>query len=158
MERRVRTVDTEELLSTYRELLPQVESLPLVISGNSMSPFLVHGRDTVYLSAVRRPLRVGDMVLYQRDSGAYILHRICALEGEDRYCIVGDAQTVLEHGIRRDQIFGIVRRVERKGKKQAPGTFWWEFFEKVWVRMIPLRPVVSRGYSVLTGKVRRKHI
>ena len=23
---------------------------PLVISGNSMSPFLVHGRDTVYLT------------------------------------------------------------------------------------------------------------
>ena len=156
MEIRHKTVDTRELLETYRELLPQVETLPLVISGNSMSPFLVHGRDKVFLSAVRDPLKVGDIVLYQRDSGAYILHRICALEGEDRFCIVGDAQTALEHGIRRDQIFGMVRSAERKGKKQAPGTFWWEFFEKIWVRMIPLRPVVSHGYSLLTGKVRRR--
>ena len=156
METRRRTVDTAQLLSTYRELLPQVDTLPLLVSGSSMSPFLVHGRDTVHLSAVRRPLKVGDIVLYQRDSGAYILHRICALEGEDRFTIVGDAQTVREPHIRRDQIFGLVVRVERKGKVQAPGSFWWEFFEKVWVRMVPVRPLVHRSYAALTRILRRK--
>ena len=156
MERRTKCVDTAQLLSAYRELLPQVDTLPLLISGSSMTPFLVHGRDTVFLSAVRRPLKVGDMVLYQRDSGAYILHRICALEGEDRFTIVGDAQTVREPHVRRDQIFGLVVRVERKGKIQAPGTFWWEFFEKAWVRMIPIRPLFSRAYGLLTRILRRR--
>ena len=156
MERRTKTMDTDQLLSAYRELLPQVDTLPLIISGNSMSPFLVHGRDTVFLSAVRRPLKVGDMVLYQRDSGHYILHRICGLEGDDRFTIVGDAQTVREPHVRQDQIFGLVVRVERKGKRQAPGTFWWEFFEKIWVRMIPLRPMFSRGYAALSKMLRRK--
>ena len=75
MEHKTRTVDNALLLEEYRTLLETAEQLPLLISGNSMSPFLVHGRDTVYLTKVNRPLRKGDIVLYQRKGGAYILHR-----------------------------------------------------------------------------------
>lgn len=151
METVVKQVEPAELLENYRELLQTVEVLPLRISGNSMTPFLVHGRDTVYLSRIDRELKVGDIVLYQRDNGAYILHRICRLEG-DCYCMVGDAQTVLEHGIRRDQIFAVVCWAMRKGRRQEPGTFWWSFFEKVWVRVIPFRAWIRVLYG-LTGKL-----
>ena len=148
MEELRRTVDTQELLETYRELLKETETLPLVITGNSMAPFLVHGRDRAWLTGVKRPLKVGDIVLYRRDSGAYILHRICRAEG-DRFCLIGDAHRVIEQNIRRDQIFAVVCRVERKGKVLAPGSFWWEFFEKIWVRIIPLRGALARLYGML---------
>lgn len=59
-------------------LLDDTQAVPLVIS--SMTPFLVHGRDTVYLSKVSGPIKKGDMVLYQRSSVRYILHR--ALKAE----------------------------------------------------------------------------
>ena len=147
MEEQVKAVDTAELLESYRELLKTVETLPLRISGNSMAPFLVHGRDTVFLTAVKRPLGVGDIALYQRDSGAYVLHRICAVEQNGRYTMVGDAQTAVERGIRKEQIFAVVCRAIRKGKEQGPGSFWWEFFEKVWVRVIWLRPCLQRMYG-----------
>ena len=155
MEKRVKSVDTVQLLESYREMLPMVDILPLQVSGNSMAPFLVHGRDTVFLSRVDRPLKVGDIVLYQRKSGSYILHRICRLEGEG-FCMVGDAQTVLEHGIQRDQIFAVVLWALRKGKRQAPGSFWWEFFEKIWVRMVPWRPLMRRLYGVVCKCFGRK--
>ena len=61
----------EVLLEEYRRLLwedPSIDVLPLVITGNSMSPFLVHGRDTVYLSRLSRPARRGDMMLYRRET------------------------------------------------------------------------------------------
>lgn len=154
MDELIRTVETAALMEDVRELLQTVEQLPLRVSGNSMAPFLVHGRDTVYLSRVARPLKVGDVVLYQRESGAYILHRICRREGPC-YVLVGDAQTALEHGIREEQIFALVVRVVRKGKTQAPGSFWWEFFEKIWVRMIPCRPFLMRGYRAVSNLVRR---
>ena len=114
MEKMVKSVDTAQLLESYRELLKAADNLPLRVSGNSMAPFLEHGRDTVYLSRVSRPLKVGDIVLYQRKNGAYVLHRICRLEG-DAYCMVGDAQTMLEHGIQREQVFALVRWAQRKG-------------------------------------------
>ena len=149
MEELHRTVDTRELMETYRELLKEADCLPLGVTGSSMTPFLAPGRDRVWLTAVKRPLKVGDVVLYQRDSGAYILHRICRVEG-DRFALVGDAHRVIEHGVRRDQIFALVNRVERKGKILTAGSFWWEFFEKLWVRMIPLRGIALRLYGVLS--------
>jgi hypothetical protein len=126
---------------------------PLVISGNSMSPFLVHGRDTVYLTPPPDRLKKGDMIFYRRDSGSYVLHRICAVEG-DTFCLVGDCQVEKEPGIRRDQVIALVTAVRRKGKLLKKGSFLWAFFENVWIRMIPLRPAALR----ICGCCKRKRI
>ena len=141
----------EVLLEEYRRILaeePGVAALPLIVSGSSMTPFLVHGRDTVYLSRLERPARRGDILLYRRDSGQYVLHRVWRVEGDGTFTIVGDAQTELERGIREDQIIAVVSAVVRKGKRMSPGDFWWEFFEKVWIRMVPLRPFLWRAYNL----------
>lgn len=139
------------LLEEYRRLLaeePRIEALPLIVSGSSMNPFLIHGRDTVWLSRITRPVRRGDIVLYQRRSGSYVLHRVWKV-CPDSYTMVGDAQTQLEHGIGGDQIIAIVTAVERKGQKIVPGSFWWDFFEKFWIRAVPLRRPISRLYSLV---------
>ena len=151
MERHQRVMQPEILLEEYRQLLKDenITALPLVISGNSMSPFLVHGRDTVYLSRLDRPAKKGDVLLYKRESGSYILHRVYKVE-KDSYTMVGDAQTQLEQGIRQDQIIAIMTSALRKGKLQKKGSFWWEFFEKLWIRIIPLRPIITKIYTYIT--------
>ncbi len=146
MEHKVKTLEPQQLMPQLLELLEVTEPVPLVISGSSMTPFLVHSRDTVYLSKIRQPLKRGDMVLYRRSSGNYILHRIYRAE-EDSYTMVGDAQFQLEPGIRPDQILAVVTAVRRKGKLLQKGSFWWTFFEKVWIRMVFLRPAVMAGYA-----------
>ena len=154
MEKQRKILPPEILLEQYRQLLQEgsgVEELPLVISGSSMTPFLVGGRDTVYLSRPAGRLRRGDMALYRRDNGAYVLHRVYRVECEG-YTMVGDAQAELEHGIREDQILAVVKRVLRKGKAVEPGCVLWFFFEKVWIRMVPLRRPVMRFYSLLRCK------
>ena len=141
----------EVLLEEYRRILAEesrVRALPLVVSGSSMSPFLIHGRDTVYLSRLTRPARRGDILLYQRSGGAYVLHRVWKVCPEG-YTMVGDGQTELEPGIRDDQIIAIVTAVQRKGRKMAPGGFWWEFFEKFWIRVVPIRPLLRRCYGII---------
>jgi hypothetical protein len=149
MERKVKILPPE-MLDQLLGLLEEAETVPLVISGGSMTPFLVHGRDTVYLSKVKAPLKKGDMILYRRDNGTYILHRICSVDGET-YTLVGDAQTRLEPGVRRDQVLATVKAVCRKGKILRSGCFWWDFFERVWIRVIPLRPAVMAVFSRLAG-------
>ncbi len=151
MERKNTVFSPDVLLEEYRELLKddKIEALPLVISGNSMSPFLIHGRDTVYLSRLTRSVKKGDVLLYQRKTGAYVLHRVYKIEN-NCFTMVGDAQTELEPGIHPEQVLAIMTMAERKGKKQAPGTFWWEFFEKVWIRMLPVRPLVRKGYTAVS--------
>ena len=149
MESKLRVAAPEVLMEPLLELVEQGGTVPLVISGGSMNPFLVHHRDSVYLSKVCHPLKKGDMILYRRSSGAYILHRICAVRGEN-YDLVGDAQTVIESGIRPEQVLAKVVAVRRKGKLLQKGSFWWIIFEKIWIRLIPLRPALMGLYRRIT--------
>ncbi|MCC8129086.1 MAG: S24/S26 family peptidase [Clostridiales bacterium] len=147
----LKTVDTGEYVSMLRELTEQGREVGMVVSGNSMSPFIVHRRDSIFFKKPDRALRRGDFVFYQRSSGQYVCHRIYKIKPEGYY-MVGDAQTEIEGPIQREQIFGLVTRVTRKGKSLAPGDFWWEFFEKVWVRVVPFRRRILKLYSHFSGQ------
>ena len=144
----IRIASPQQVVEPLLGLLDEAAAVPLAVSGSSMTPFLIPGRDTVYLSKVSSPLKRGDMVLYRRDNGRYVLHRILRTDGE-LYTMLGDAQTVPEPGIRSDQILAVVSAVRRKGRIQKPGSFWWFFFRTLWIRMVPLRPLAGRAYQVL---------
>lgn len=143
---KIRQVDTKEYLSILREITEQGKTVHVLITGNSMSPFLIHLRDQIYFRKPDRRLKKGDIVFYQRDNGQFIMHRICKVN-ETGYYMVGDAQTDIEGPLREEQIFGLVVSVRRKGKMEQPGSFWWDFFEHVWINCIPLRPVIRKGYT-----------
>lgn len=147
-------VDTREYVSVLRELVEQGREVSLIISGSSMSPFLIHERDVICFKKPDRELRRGDMVFYQRDSEQFVMHRILKVKPEGFY-IIGDAQTEIEGPVRREQIFALITKVKRKDKWIEPGDFWWEFFAKVWLRIIPVRRVAMSLYGILY-KVRRK--
>lgn len=152
----MKTVDTEQYLSVLRELAGQGKEVSLLIAGNSMAPFLISNRDTVFFRTPDRPLRVGDMVFYQRTDGRFIMHRIRRIRSEGIYT-VGDAQSLIEGPLKREQIFGLVTRARRKGKLIGPGNFWWEFFGRVWIRMVPLRRPVIDCYEAIWGRKGGKH-
>jgi len=142
----VKIVPPDLVMEPLLSLLEETPEVPLVISGSSMTPFLAPGRDTVYLSKIKTPLRRGDMVLYRRDNGRYVLHRILRAE-DGNVTMLGDAQTTPEPGIRPEQILAVVTGVCRKGRLLRKGSFWWEFFRIVWIRMITLRPLVRSVYD-----------
>lgn len=144
-----RIVDTREYVSVLRELAEEGKVVSMQIAGSSMSPFLCHRRDYIYFTKPDRELRRGDMVFYQRDSGQYVMHRIYKVRPEGYY-MVGDAQTQIEGPLRREQIFARIIRVKRKDSVLEPGDFWWEFFEHVWIRLIPLRCVLQKIYGFFT--------
>ena len=126
MEADLRVLPPEELREQLLSLLDVTEQVPLVISGSSMYPFLYHRRDTVYLSRVTGPLKVGDMILYRRPSGQYVLHRVIRV-GQGKYDLLGDRQTVIEPGIPESRVLAIVTAVRRDGKLLKSGSFLWDF-------------------------------
>ena len=79
-----RAIDTREVEIPLKELSPlmiecltQGQEVLLTITGNSMSPFLRHKRDQVVLTACDpTALEAGEVPLYRRDNGQYVLHRI----------------------------------------------------------------------------------
>ena len=140
---RMRVESPDLVVEPLLGLLDDTAAVPLAVSGSSMTPFLAPGRDLVYLSKLTALPERGDMVLYRRDNGRYVLHRVLSVDG-DSYTMLGDAQTLPERGIRRDQILAVVTAVRRKGKLLKRGSFWWFFFGTVWIRLIPLRPLAVR--------------
>lgn len=145
----MKVIDTREYVSMLRELTEEGKEVSMMIAGSSMAPFLIHERDSICFRKPDRELRKGDMVFYQRDSGQYVMHRIWKVKPEGYY-IVGDAQKEIEGPVKRQQIFALITKVRRKGKWIVPGDFWWEFFEHVWIRIIPIRHVIVRLYGFIS--------
>lgn len=143
-----KVVDTRGYVSVLRELTEEGKEVSMVITGNSMSPFLVHARDSIYFEKPKQELKKGDMVFYQRIDGKFVMHRIWKIK-PDGYYIVGDAQCMIEGPVKREQIFAVVTKVKRKGKWLEAGDFRWEFFEHVWIRIVPFRRAVLHGYSFI---------
>ena len=132
-------LDTNEFLDTVCQLLGQGHTAVAVpVAGSSMVPFLHHG-DMVYLDLPDRPLKRGDIVLYTRDSGRYILHRICKVCRDGSYIMVGDAQQELERIGSRSQIHAIVTSALHKGRPTRPGDPRWWAYQHLWLLLIPLR-------------------
>ncbi len=154
--KQVRVIETAAYVSELRELTEQGHQVNMVIAGSSMTPFLVNERDSIVFSKPGRALRRGDIVFFQRINGQFICHRIIRA-AHDGYYITGDCQIELEGPIQKEQIFGLITKVRRKGKWIGPGDFCWEFFARVWVWMIPFRRPLMRLYAAGKRLLSRRH-
>lgn len=151
-----KVVNTEAYMHVIREIISEGHEVSLLITGNSMNPFLADGRDTILIRKPERLLKKGDMVFYRRKNGQYVMHRICRVQedesGRRDYYMIGDAQQEREGPIGEHMIFGLISMVRRKGKWIGKGNFWWEFFEHIWLYMIPLRGWIMGIYRWFTGR------
>lgn len=71
-----------------------------------MLPLLRQGIDSVVLVSPEG-VAENDMMLYRRDDGQFVLHRVIKIKG-DEYVMCGDNQTILEYGIRKKHLLARV--------------------------------------------------
>ena len=135
-----RTLDTKEYLDTVCDLLARGSTcVPVPVAGTSMVPFLPPG-DMVYLDLPEHPLRAGDIVLFTRPDGRYVLHRIVKRCSDGSFILLGDAQTLRERVEGFSRIRGIVTRASHRGKMLTPASLRWIFYAFPWRWAEPLRP------------------
>lgn len=146
-----RLLDTQQYLDTVCQLLKQGErSVAVPVAGSSMVPFLING-DTVFLDLPDTPVRRGDIVLYTRGNGRYILHRVYKVNKDGSYIMVGDAHTQPEVISSREQIHARVTEARHRGKLLTPNSFRWWAYRHLWLWLRPFRPALMR----LREKLRR---
>lgn len=145
MKENKRIFTTEDFKENIIPLIDEGLTVPLTVSGGSMEPFLAHDRDTIFISSPSFPLKKGCMAFYERKNGQIVMHRVCRAEGSGYY-FVGDAQTAIEGPVSKEHIFGQINSVCRKGKKADKRNLVFWFFSSVWIRIIPLRPVIMKLY------------
>ncbi len=139
------SISTSEYLDILKEQVNLGKEVSMIITGNSMSPFLMHGRDVIYFKKPEKKLRPGDMVFFQRKTGQYVMHRLYKIK-KDGYYFIGDGQTEIEGPLPEAQIFAIISKVKRKNKVIDHKSFWWFFFSHIWLHLIPFRPFLIALY------------
>ena len=106
----------EELLPFIEEAFKNNQSFKIPVTGTSMLPLLVQGRDFVIIEEIKTPLKTGDLPLYRRADGTFVLHRIVAVNEDGSFVMCGDNQFLKEYGITESNIIGVVTEIIRDGK------------------------------------------
>ena len=126
------------------EVLSAGGTVELTVTGHSMEPMLHDRVSRVRLSAPRA-LKRGDLPLYRRADGSFVLHRVTAVDGESVTCC-GDAQWRLERGVPCGNIVAVMDAFDRRGGRWVSansalyGAYW-----RVWLALRPLRHLVIGG-------------
>ena len=149
MERRA--IPMGELYPLLAEQMDRGGSCLLPVTGFSMLPALRQGRDTAVLRRPGRPRR-GDVVLYRRENGQFLLHRVVRT-GKGSLLCCGDNQWRGET-VAPEQVLAVLSAVRRGGRVigiRSPG---WRIWGGLWTALYPVRrPLIALRRSL--GRVRK---
>ena len=155
MKKNIQTVAVpmEVLSELIVEQLQQGGRAKLNVTGISMMPMLYNRRDAVLLIPVSHRQKRGDVILYRRENGRYVLHRIIAVTSNGYICS-GDNQAMREP-VAHQQLIAVVDGFIRNGKNYTLDHPGYRFYQAVWVGLFPLRPAYIALRRWL-GKIRRR--
>ena len=87
------------------------------ITGTSMMPLLKEGRDRVELKPYcHERLQKGDVVLYKKNDGTLVLHRIIKTENGEFFTVLGDHQCNNAERVNKNQIMAVACGFFIKGR------------------------------------------
>lgn len=145
-------LDTQAYLDTVCDMLRSgAEHVPVNVAGTSMTPFLDPG-DTVLLDLPDAAVRSGDVVLFARSNGRYVLHRVVSVQ-KDLLELLGDAQVASEW-IHPDQVRAVVTGVRRGDQVLDRNSARWRFFQGPWMHTRKLRPCINRVRNHIKARLR----
>lgn len=137
-------------------LLEDGQTLEITPIGSSMFPLFDKERDQAVLAAANTDrLRRGDVVLYRRDSGMLILHRIWKRK-KDGFYMVGDNQTEIEGPLRAEQIKAVMVSFCRKGRRISCRNPVYLVLSHIWLFLRPVRHIISRPIGKMYRLVERR--
>lgn len=131
------------------KLLLDGHTIQIKPQGYSMYPLFLPGRDEALIrKADLSALRRGDVILYRRDQGILVLHRIWKINKNGLY-LVGDNQTEIEGPLRYDQVRGQLVGLIRNGRRLSVRNPVYRIMTGAWLWLRPFRPAISKAASRL---------
>ena len=143
-------------MENFRSVINENGFLVYTIVGTSMMPLLRQRKDTVHLVKIDRPLKKKDVILYQRDSGQYVLHRLVKVK-DGKYVICGDNQWRREYGITDKHIIAVMEGFYRMEKYHSIHSFSYKLYKTFGVTLLrPFRFFRDFLYKVYHVLFKRK--
>lgn len=148
----------QELLPFIEEALNNNKTFTIPITGTSMLPLLVEGRDTVTIKKCETTLKKGDLPLYRRQDGSFVLHRVVSVDADGTYTMCGDNQFLKEKGIAHTAIIGVVTAITRNGKTFSVDSKKYRLYVKLGLLLLNVRyPYKRLRYGIHLLKLRIKN-
>ena len=147
MERNVVLTSLQDLSPVMETCIAEGSEVVLTITGNSMRTYLRHRRDQVVLKkAEKNMLRIGDVPLYRRENGQFVLHRVVDL-GASCYTMCGDGQCEKEYGVSAKSVVAVATGFYRRGKLVQCTDLQYRAYVHLWMWLFPLRRMLLKGGS-----------
>ncbi len=93
-------------MADYKSQIEKNNVIAFVPGGNSMWPILKNRKQSVIVQKKQEKLKKFDVGFYQRDNGAFVLHRVMQVT-DDGYIMCGDSQLVFEK-VKEENVFGVL--------------------------------------------------
>ena len=129
--------------TTIREQLDKGKPVITYTSGRSMEPLLYEHETYVVIQSIpmlvgkKAELRIGELPIYLRPDGKYVIHRIIAIT-EDCYITRGD-HCITSEKVPKEWVLGVVRQINRKGHLIQVTDRGYRLYVWFWIVNYPLR-------------------
>ena len=115
-----------------------VPPMRIFLEGDSMRPLIRRGRDQVTIVPLTRPLKRGDVVLFESTPGRYVVHRVYRLQ-DGFVQTLGDNCRNPDPWIPEQQVLGQVVQVERGKWRISMDTIFSCVWGCLWMTLLPVR-------------------
>lgn len=119
----------EAFAPLIEEAFSNNQKFKMPVNGVSMLPFL----NKTHYVVLDKPnnLKRNDMILYKRENGQYVLHRIFRVK-KDHFQLIGDNQFYREYPIYENQVIGKVVSVIKGNKVDNLNSFKYKLYLFIW--------------------------
>ncbi len=131
------------------EILSRGGSVEMTVTGGSMEPMLHGGVSRVRL-APPRELRRGDLPLYRRENGSFVLHRVTAVSCGGYTCC-GDAQYICEKNVPRGSIVAVTEAFMRSDRWRSVSSAGYGLYWRLRLASRPVRRMKAFCIRLLRG-------
>ena len=119
------------------------------IAGTSMMPLLKEGRDRVELEPCSQErLKKGNVVLYKKNDGTLVLHRIIKTENREFFTVLGDHQFKNAERVNKNQIIAVACGFFIKGRYVTEKKRWYRMYKKIWLCNVNFRRIILAVLSL----------
>ncbi len=151
-------VSMEEMSPLLLGLIDEGVDVNILVTGNSMRPMLTHLKSTVTLTKCDpKSLKKGDIPLYRRENGQYVLHRIVRVH-KSTYDIIGDHQTEIERDVPKENVLCVVKEFTHKGKTYSCVQPCYRMYAFLWRWSVPFRGIMLKTKRFFVKFFKRKKV
>lgn len=149
MNKKILTASMQELAPIISEVVQAGQEATITVTGNSMRPLWFHLQNNVTLTGCDpNRLKKGDVPLYRRADGRYVLHRIIRVH-ENTFDLAGDGQYTVEHGLEKFRVLAVTKGFTKGGRYYTVNNWIYRMYARIWMWALPIRKYLFAVYAKL---------